>query len=248
MASLFSLEPLPGLNPYQIASCGLTGLSDNPSMSIINPAIGANGIAVSTSYPFGMEELQQSELSGTMLYKNSGLFAGWQTLSNVDYERNDYRLGFRTISGNHHFGTGIKLCYDQISGYGSETANWVYTGYRFKFSDSTFDMSVDYIDLFQDSRCPPRRSYDFSIGQGFAESGIMAFGMNLMRGMKPDYKVGCRYSVYPGMQAIISWESEPGRFGVGTMYNIRFLDVMYAAQSHPELNWTHSVGLSVRFP
>jgi hypothetical protein len=176
------------------------------------------------------------------------MFAGWQTLGNDQYQRDDYRMGMRYKGRHFRVAAGLKLSYDDVPGENSAKANWAYAGYRFMLYNTTVDISADNLNVFDDVQCPTQKSFNFCLGQGIVNDGALALGISKLSQGDPVYKFGCRFTVYPGMQAMASWESEPGRFGMGTTYKVKHVEIAYAVQTHPDLDWTHAFGLSILLP
>ncbi len=244
----FALEPLPGNNPYLISTCGLTAMIDDPCSTLINPAAGLSGISSSTSYLYSMDQLSQCEVSTVLEYQDSGIFIGWQTLNNDDYTKQDYRFGYRFGYKWFKLGVGYKLSYDKIPGYGSEKDDCLYAGLRMELPTTTFDVSEEPIKVNKELSTPDIHSINLSLSQELSENTALAIGISSNQYEGLNYKVGCRFQVAKHLQGIVSWESEPGRFGIGSAFSLSWLNLIYAVQTHPELKWTHSFGISIMFP
>jgi hypothetical protein len=244
----FCLEPLPASNPFLISTSGLTAMSDDPSTTLINPAAGLSGVSSSVSYLYNMDELSQCEISTVLEYQDSGVFIGWQTLENDAFTKQDYRFGYRFGYKFFKLGIGYKLSYDNITGYGSEKDDCLYSGLRLDFTKTTFDFSIDRIKVDEDMAAPEGRTAELSLSQELSGDTAVAFGVSTLHNEPVNYKVGCRFLATKHLQGIVSWSSEPGRFGIGSAFSLSWLKLIYAVQTHPELHWTHSIGISIMFP
>jgi hypothetical protein len=244
----YGLESLPYSNPFLVSTCGLTTLSNDPATTLINPATGLSGVSSSTSYLYGMDKLSQCEISSLLEYQNSGAFIGWQSLNNDDYTKQDYRLGYRFGLKFLRIGVGYKLSYDKIPGYGSEKDECYYAGIRLLLGNNTIDAATEPIRINSDLAEPEEHTINLSLSRKLSNNTILAFGLTKERDEQTDYKVGCRFPITNHLQALVSWESEPGRFGMGGVFALSWLKLIYAVQTHPELDWTHSVGISIMFP
>jgi len=245
---ILGLEPLPISNPFLISANGLTAMSDDPSTTLLNPAAGLSGVSSSTSYLYSMDRLSQCEISSVLEYQNSGVFIGWQSLNNDDYTKQDYRFGYRFGFKSLKLGIGYKLSYDKIPGYGSEKDDCLYSGLRLNLASTTFDFATDHIRINDELAALEGRSFDFSLNHDLADNAALAVGLSTRRDNPINYKVGCRFQTTKHLQGIVSWSSEPGRFGIGSVFSLSWLKLIYAVQTHPELQWTHSVGISIMFP
>jgi hypothetical protein len=248
VSGLFSLEPLPFCNPFLIGVSGLTTLTDDASASAINPAAGESGISSSTSFLHGMIALNQYELSSILNYRNSSFIAAWQALDNDDYTRQDFRLGARYDLLPVRFGMGLKLFYDDIPGYCSERDYRLYEGVRARFKKTVADLAFEH-------KIPPFGGGDkdagnlsLSIGQKLDSDSEVSFGLDAARNLPVSYKLGCRFLVFRDFSALASWSSQPGRFAFGTIFSLRSFNLAYALQTHPELDWTHSIGIAAALP
>ncbi len=245
---LFSLEQLPFTNPYLVSSSNITTLTSDPSNAIINPASGENGISTSSCYLFGMHNLNQYELTSVVDYNNYGIVVGWQAMDSDGYSRQDYRLGIRYGFRSVKVAIGCRLSYDEITGYGSERDSDPYAGLRLNYLHTTLDVSANNFLSANNSTDSRSMEYNISIGQKIATNTIVAFSLTSSANNKANFKAGCRFPVYDNLQTIVSWESEPGRFGFGSDFKVGWMHICYGLQTHNELDWTHSIGLSVLFP
>jgi hypothetical protein len=245
---LMALEPLPLTNPHLLSACGLTGLSSDPANTLLNPATGSAGFGSSTAYLYGMETLNQYELSSVVESHGYGLFGGWQTLNTADYKRNDYRLGLRSSTKHLKLGAGVKLCYDEIPGYGSSSDHWWYGGLRWQYTQTTLDVSTEHLFAWDERNTSADREIDVCLGQSLLADGALAAGFTTYKDLPVNYKLGCRYQVTRDLQTTFSWESEPGRFGMGSSFSYGFLEIDYAVLTHPELPWSHALGMTFKFP
>lgn len=245
---LFSLESLPFTNPYLVSSSNITTLSNNPSNAILNPAAGESGISTSTCYLYGMHNLHQYELTSVVDYNNYGVIVCWQAMDADNYSRQDYRLGIRYGFRSVKVAIGYRLSYDEITGYGSERDSNPYAGLRVNYLHTTLDAAANKFLSTNESRYSQSMDYNISLGQEIVSNTIVAFGLASSAKAKTNFKAGCRFPVYDNLQTIVSWESEPGRFGFASDFAVGWMHICYGLQTHNELDWTHSIGLSVLFP
>lgn len=245
---LLGLVPLPSCNPFLISACGLTTLIDDPSATQLNPIAGEGGVSTSTSFSYSMTSLNQVEIASIVNYQGNSMYAAWQSLDNEDYSRQDVRFGIRYSQSAFRVGVGYKILYDEIPGYGSDKDDRFNAGFRFMVKNTTIDLGSEHaMPVNQDN---PFTAGDFSLnlGQQLEDNLKLALGLNLAEEKLSNIKLGCRFDIAPNLKAVASWESEPGRFGLGTIFNLKWLNLAYALQTHPELAWTHSVGISAMFP
>ncbi|MFO7659485.1 MAG: hypothetical protein R6V77_01110 [Candidatus Cloacimonadaceae bacterium] len=248
MQILCSLEPLPTCNPFLISAGGLTVLTDNPAATYLNPAAGDGGISTATSFPYGMTKLDQIELASIVSYQNNSMFVGWQSLDNADYKRQDMRFGIRYSQPNLRVGVGYKLLYDDIPGYGSDKDDRLTAGLRYKIQTLTVDLGSEHNLPFNKDNSFSAGEFSLNLGQQLEPTLLLGLGLHISEHEIADLRVGCRLQLNPNLRGIASWQSEPGRFGLGAVFNIKWLQLAYALQTHPELSWTHSVGITAMFP
>jgi hypothetical protein len=248
LSGLFCLEPLPPCNPFLIGANGLTTLTDDASVSAINPAAGENSISTSTSFLHGMSALNQYELASVFGYKNNSFVAAWQSLDNDDYTRQDFRLGIRYELWKVRFGIGYKLMYDEIPGYGSDKDSRLQEGVRFTYKNTKADLAFEHkMPPFTDKN-KSAQILNLCLGQKLDSRSELAIGMTAQPGLPVSFKLGSRFEVYKNFSALVSWSSEPGRFGFETDFSLKQFTLAYALQTHPELDWTHSIGISAILP
>jgi len=244
---LFSLEPLPPANPNLLSSSCLTTLTDDPSNTCINPISAEGGISTSTGFLHGMMQLNQVEVASVISYQNNSMYAGWQAMEDDDYSRQDIRFGVRYSYRFFRLGVGYKVLFDKIPGFGSEKDDRINTGIRLKHSNTTLDFGTEH-------RIPYAENEDFStgifslcIGQKLDDKAALAAGMIIANRKAETFKLGCRYQMTKNFGTIVSWDSEPGRFGIGTVFTHNWLKISYGMRTHPELDWTHSIGITAVF-
>jgi hypothetical protein len=247
-SGLFCLESLPPCNPFLIGANGLTTIIDYASVTSINPAAGESSLCTSTCFLHGMSTLNQYELASVFGYKNNSFLAAWQTLNNQDYTRQDFRLGIRYELWKIRFGIGYKLMYDEIPGYGSDKDSRLQEGIRFTYKNTKADLAFEH-------KMPPfshentnAQILNLCLGQKLDAKSSVAIGMTAQPNLPISYKLGCRFEVFKSFSAVASWSSEPGRFGFETDFQLKYFTLAYALQTHPELDWTHSIGISAILP
>jgi len=245
---LCSLEPLPTCNPFLISAGGLTVLTDNPAATYYNPAAGEGGVSTSASIPYGMSKLDQIELASIVSYQNNSMFVGWQSLDSADYKRQDMRFGIRFSQPGFRVGVGYKLLYDDIPGYGSDKDDRLTAGLRFKIQTLTLDLGSEHNLPFDKDNSFTAGDFRLNLSQQLEPTLLLGLGLQVSDQEIADFMVGCRLQLNPNLRGIASWQSEPGRFGLGAVFNIKWFQLAYALQTHPELAWTHSIGITAMFP
>jgi hypothetical protein len=248
LSALTGLEPLPPCHPLALASAGLTTLTDDPALTGLNPVAGEGGFSTSTSFISGMTQLNQYELASAINYEYNSMYVSWQSLENEDYIRRDIRFGFRYTNYFFRLGAGYKMLYDEIPGYGSEKQDNLVAGIRLRYKQTVLDARSELALPAEGDDYASCCEYNLTLGQKLDNSLALAAGIQTIKGEDIDLKLGCRYQITPNFQGLTSWNSDPGSFGVGAIFNVRFLQVAYALKTHSELNWTHSIGLSALFP
>jgi hypothetical protein len=245
---LWGLEPLPPCNPLLISTGGLTTLTDDPANTLANPVAGDGGISTSTSIINGMKQLSQFELASVVSYQGNSMYAAWQALNNDDYTRQDIRFGIRYSYKFFRLGVGYKLLYDEIPGYGSDKDDRLDMGLRLKYKQTTLDIGSENRLPVEDEPGEDYCDYSIILGQSLEKSLALAMGFNTIHNEDANFKLGCRYQIYKNFQGITSWSSNPGQFGIGVVFSVKSFNLAYSLQTHPELDWTHSVGISAMFP
>jgi hypothetical protein len=245
---LFCLDCLPSCSPFLISTCGLSSLTDDPSATQVNPVGGEGGLATSTSYLFSMGQLNQIDVATVVNYQNNSMYAAWQSLSNDDYTRQDIRIGVRYSYRFFRLGLGYKMLYDQISDANSANDDRLDAGLRLKYKNSTLDLGSEHELPISGENNFSAGDFTLSAGQKIDANLTLAAGLSAVHEEPWNYKLGCLFQLNPNLKAIASWESEPGHFGMGAVFNLKWFNLAYAVQTHSELDWTHSVGISALFP
>jgi len=223
-------------------------MSEDPSNTLTNPAAGECGISTSTSLLHGMNSLNQNELSSILNYRDFSIFTAWQGLSTDNYSEQAYRMGVRYRYSLFRWGIGYKISYDDITGYGSDKKDWLCAGFRINHHQTIVDLSAEQTLSTDAEDYPGARKLFFSLGQKLDSNTILAFGIDAASQQKINLKLGCNYNITDYFETITSWESRPGRFGLGCSFLINRFNLSYAVQSHPELRWTHSIGIAAMLP
>jgi len=238
---LYCLESLPACSPYLISSNGLTTLTDDPSATHLNPVAGEGGVSTSTSFLYGMTRLNQVELASIVNYQYNSMYAAWQAMDDEDYTRQDIRFGIRYSQPTFRVGLGYKILYDDIPGYGSEKDDRFSAGFRFKLKNTTLDIGSEH--SLPITRDEPFKAgdFNFTLNQQIEQNLALAIGLNVSDEEIYAAKLGCSFYVTSSLKAVASWESEPGRFGVGCIFSVKWLNLAYALQTHPELDWTQVI-------
>jgi hypothetical protein len=244
----YCLTSLPPCNPFLISTCGLTTLTDDPSNTQLNPVSGEGGFSTSTCYPYSMHQLNQIEVATIVNYQNNSMYAAWQALSEEDYSRQDIRFGMRYSNRFIRIGAGYEVLYDDIPGYGNEKDDRLDAGLRLKLKNTTLDLSSELDIPFDDDNDLSTGKYSFCLGQKIEPNLSLACGTDLSKADISNLKLGCHYRVSNNFTTLAAWESEPGRFGIGAVFSIQWFNLSYAVQTHPSLDWTHSIGISALFP
>ncbi len=245
LCRLAALEPLPPCHPLLLGACGLTALSDDPAATGINPAAGEPGLAASSALTHGMRRLARYELASLVAWQYSSAYAAWQSLDNDACRRADVRAGVRYGCSFFRLGLGYKLLLDEIPGYGAARDDRLDAGLRLSYKGLSLDLGSEH-------RLPPRSggegSYNLCLGQAPDPNLTLAAGLAFAPDTDPCFKLGCRLRLYQNLTALAAWESEPARFGCAAAFDLGWLNLAYAVQTHPDLDWTHSLGLTVLFP
>lgn len=247
ISALSALEPLPPSHPLVLAGAGLTTLTDDPSLTQLNPVAGEGGFSTSTSFISGMAQLNQFELASAINYEYNSMYAAWQSLENEDYIRRDIRFGFRYSYAFFRLGLGYKMLYDDIPGYGSEKQDNLTAGIRLKYKQAVLDAGSELALPESGDDYASCCAYNVTLGQKLDNSLALAVGIRTAPDEDVDLRLGCRYPVTQHFEGITSWHSNPGSFGVGAVFTIKPFQLSYAFQTHPELDWTHAIGISALF-
>ncbi len=247
-AALHSLESLPVINPVLLATGGLSALTDDPAASVLNPVAGEGGVSTSTGWIHKLNELSQYDIASVLSFQSNSMFAGWQALNHDDYKRQDIRFGIRCSYAFFRAGVGYKLMFDEIPGYGSARDERLTAGLRLKYRKATLDIGSEHRLPIDDTNRLNCGSFNLCLAQKLEDSFVLAAGLETCKSEGNHYKLGCRYKITPNFSGITSWTSNPGRFGVGTTFNLGTLRISYALQTHPELDWSHTVGITLMFP
>jgi hypothetical protein len=245
---LMGLEPLPSCNPFLIGTGGLTVLIDDPASASLNPASGSNGFSSSISYPFSMQTLDNYELATIVDHNDSGVIATWQNINNADYLRQDYHIGFRYGNKRFRLGVGYKTLYDEIPGFGSEREEILTTGVRVKLFGSLLEIAKDYCLSSDNTSHIASNTLRLGIGQKMGVKTAIGAGFTSDKNSKTNYTLGGQFDILDNLSALASWSSRPGSFGLGSAFSIGWINLAYAVKTHPDLQWTHSIGLNIKLP
>ena len=244
----YCLEPLPPCHPVLLAANRLTVLADDPALSSVNPVAGETGISSATSFIYSMKSLEQFGLASIAEYGKAGVFSNWQTLNNDDYQRQDYQIGVRYKLSKLRAGIGYRFMYDKIPGYGSEKDRQLYAGARYRHKSLIIDASAQ--RAYKDDPAGENEPeiYSLVMGQEVTTNSTLAGGLVFARHSSPDLLLGCRLDLYDNLMGLVSWSNRTGRFGIGAGFRTEWLQISYALLTHPDLDLTHSVGISILMP
>lgn len=245
---LYCLESLPSCNPMLLGTSGLTVLIDDPSAASINPAVGLNGLSTSTSYPYSLSAIRNYEIASIVDHNNSGVIASWQALEETDYKRQDYHFGLRYGNRLLRLGLGYKTLYDEIPGVNSAREEILTSGVRIKLWNTLVDFGKEFCVSSDCDNHVASNTVRFALGHKLNEHSTIGAGFSSSDRQSTEYTFGGKFEVFDNLSALASWSSQPGSFGLGGVFSVGWVNLAYAVKTHPELQWTHSIGLTIMLP
>ncbi|HIE26519.1 TPA: hypothetical protein EYP66_04465 [Candidatus Poribacteria bacterium] len=239
------------LTPRALAMGGaFIGLAEGPLAGHWNPAnIPSKGISFSAAYsrPFGINELTESILGyeGALGYVGNSAFA-WQQFKTTGYREDTLSMIYsrRTLS-NLNIGVKLEYLNLHIHGFGRDYALGFSSGILWQANENLrFGVAFLRVNRPKAPRSLPR-TFAIGIAINPAENMTLTADMRKNSAQRIDTLAGCEININSMFVIRMGVHNHPWQvtFGWGVYYGWVHLD--YAWLSHPNLDGTHLVSVSV---
>ena len=241
----------PMLTPRALAMGGaFIGLAEGSLAGHLNPAsIASESASFSASYsrPFGINELTESILSyeQTLGYVGNSAFA-WQQFKTTGYHEDTLSMVYnRKAWSNLNIGVKVEYLNLGIHGFGSTDALGFSSGILWQAKEN-LRLGAAFLRINR-PKAPHSLPRTFAVGIALkpAKNMTLTADMRKNSSQKIDTLAGCEININPTFVIRTGVHNHPWQvtFGWGVRYDWVRLD--YAWLSHPSLDGTHLVSVSV---
>ncbi len=244
IGSMAAIEPLPEVSVFTLASAGITALAEDNSLLEVNPAAAGSGISTSALIINSQSNLSLLGLNACLRAGNLGFGLGCKVLENPDYQIQTYHFAGKTGGKIFTIGVGIKTAIDNIEGYGGAQESWLYAGVRSQLGRVTIDVQKDNLMLSKSPPAKKSRQMSGSLACKLQEKAVLGAGVELLKDNSAEFKIGGRFILVPNAEVYLAWEAESARYSSGLLLRRGRMQLLYGIRTHPELDWTHALGLS----
>ena len=249
--NVFASFERPMLTPRALAMGGaFIGLAEGPLAGHLNPAsIPSKGSSFSAAYsrPFGISELTESILGyeQTLGYIGNSAFA-WQQFKTTGYREDTLSMVYNHNAWSN-LNIGVKAEYLNLSihGFGNDYSLGFSSGILWQANEK-LRLGVAFLRINR-PKAPYRLPRTFAVGIALKPAGNMTLTADMRKNSseKIDTLSGCEININPMFVIRTGVHNHPWQvtFGWGVYYDWVRLD--YAWLSHPNLDGTHIVSVSV---
>ena len=222
-------------NPSAEALGGLTILSQSLLDAQHSPLVAESGWALAYQLLYGMPEISVYTAATAF---DSGAFhfsIGSSYLNHHDYQ--DFRPW---LNGAYQFrdtalALGLNAAFDSITAGGSRHDFGLSPAIRQELWGGAIELGSRQI-------FSPSSEYDLSVKSPPLMQSSLAFGYTF-RSEGGQIKSAFATQLFPALDLAASWQSNPGRFGIGLFIKAKSWKIGYGLRSHPRLNYSHSFSL-----
>ncbi|MFQ6041644.1 MAG: hypothetical protein ACE5PV_12365 [Candidatus Poribacteria bacterium] len=241
----------PMLNPRALAMGGaFVGLAEGILAGNWNPAnIPAESISFSAAYsrPFGINELTESLLGYEQSLGYMGNVAlAWQQFKTTGYREDTLSMVYnRKTWSNLNIGVKVEYLHLSIHGFGNDYALGLSPGILWQANENlSFGAAFPRVNRPAVPHSLPR-TFAMGIALKPAKNMTLTADMRKNSSQKIDTLAGCEININPTFVIRAGVHNHPWQvtFGWGVYYGWVRLD--YAWSSHPNLDGTHLVSVSV---
>ena len=239
LINLHAISP----SAFHEASNGLSLLNKHPSNSTIHSSLICKGIETSVTRIFNLTQLSYYNFHINYSINSFGFAYGIAYLDNPLYQEYNNNLSASYSWKYLTFGYGLDYIYTKTKNYSDQQAipmnlscAWKEDNFSTVFSlHNTFSSKLANVDLpktfIWESNLKVSNKSNFSLG--FEKEDNFDFSI----------KFGTIYHFFNNFALITSYQYQPNRMGIGTVFSINKIQLCYAIRTHDHLNLSHYITL-----
>ncbi|MCK4312013.1 MAG: hypothetical protein KAW88_04695 [Candidatus Cloacimonetes bacterium] len=231
----------------QNATSSLVLIYPSPSSSAVNPALHCSGVETSATYLFGIKDIPFYNFHSGLIYKDFGFYLGNSIIEHPLYKESSSNLG---LSYKHRFysiGLGLRYLYNKVENYHKDSSLIVDWGFSWKNKNITTGLSIRNVSQssFLEAKLPVVYLWETSFE--ISKDSRFALGFEKEDGFDFSFKFASRYDIFKMMSILASYQYEPDRLGIGIVFNISKMNVVYSIRTHQYLDLTHYISVGYAF-
>lgn len=235
------------VSPQIISTGEIYLLSKAPTTAFYQPAAQNEGLSINHSNPFGFSELNFFHLATQTKIFKEYISAGIISVENRYFADRVFYLGYSKKISNISFG-GVGKYYQYKTIDYLQLASGTFTGGMvWNFKKFTSGVSVSNITQTQKNNISLPSVYKYELSIKPVEKTEFAFSFEKEKNYDYRYAFGAIQIIHPTLFVSTGFISNPDQFSAGLCLKINNLDLNYAVRTHPELNMTHSAGITYRY-
>jgi hypothetical protein len=249
MSSVFLLAldlNLP-VSAVQNATSGLNLIFPTPASSAANPAICLAGFETSATQLFSLDDLPFYNAHFSYKIGNFGFHLGNAYLDHEFYQENQFSLSSCFIWKNIKIGLALRLLHNEVKDYHEASSTLFDAGLCWK--NGNFSTAIAVHNLTQASfleiELPVNVLWESCFN--ISERSKISLGWEKENEFDFTFKIAGRYDPLKLLSILTSYQFEPDRIGVGTVFHLKGVNVTYSVRTHQHIDLTHYISVGYEF-
>ena len=244
---LNSLELNLPVSAVQNATSGLNLIFPTPASAATNPAISISGFESSATHLFSLAELPYYNIHLAYQFGNFDLHLGDSYLDHEFFRENHASLSGCFSWQEISIGLALRLLQNEVTGYHEASATLFDAGLLWENGDFSTAIAVHNItqSSFLETDLPVlilwESCYELS------EKSRISLGWEKENDFDFAFKFAGRYDLFNIFTILTSYQFEPDRIGVGTVFHLKGINVSYSVRTHQYIDFTHYISVGYEF-
>ena len=234
-------------DPQLIACAEISLISDTPATSYYQPAKRNNGLSISHSFPFGLNEVNLIHLSFQSAVKHYQISAGTYVIHNEFIKNNIFYTGFSRKFYDISLGTNFKYFQQSVQDYNQLNAYSLNLGVFWE--NKIFTHGLTYNNLTNSKTRNIKIPNIFKYECMISGSDRINFALSFEKEKHFDfrYAFAVKTVIHPVLNVFSGFISNPDQYSAGLEIFISKISVNYAIRTHRDLDYTHAMGIYYKF-
>ena len=231
----------------QNATSGLVLILPSPSAVKSNPACSLPGIETSATYLFSLEDLPYYNFHVQYKFRDFGFHIGNSFLAHPLYKESSSMFTLNYTHQEFTIGSSIRYLYNMVEEYHEDSALLADIGLLWQKGNISTGLSVHNVthSTFLEEQLPIIYLWEscFSITQ----KSRLSVGLEKETDFDFAFKIAGRYDVHQVLTILTSYQYEPDRIGVGTIFNLKDFSICYSIRTHQYLSLNHYISINYAY-
>jgi len=235
------------LSAAQNATSALNLIFPTPASAAVNPAICVSGFETSGTQLFSLNELPFYNVHLAYSFGNFGLHLGDAYLDHEFYFENHLFLSTCVNWQQISIGLALRMLHNEVSGYHDASTYLFDAGLFWKNGRFSTALAVHNItqSKFLELKLPVSILWESCYR--FSKKSKISVGWEKENNFDFTFKIAGRYDLFNLLTILTSYQFNPDRIGVGTVFHLKGVKITYSVRSHQYIDLTHYISVGYEF-